>query len=158
MSLPRITSPCPLRFRSLRVHGRDWCSFCERRVHNLDLLSEAARTELLARGDAICVAYTLKRAASAALAGAGVAATLAAAQPAHADYELTVTAKRRDEFVQGGIARIVPDPALLSQSSSFIGGIAPDSAFFDVEKAERALHRSLAEFRKPPRRAARDRR
>jgi hypothetical protein len=154
---PRITSPCPLRFRALPEPGRDWCRFCEKRVHNLDLLSEDERAALLARGDAICVAYTLKRAASVALAGAGVAATLAGAQPARAEYEVSVTSKPRESVVQGGIARVLPDPQPMGESVAAIGGILAFGLepFFDAEKAERALRGGLAEFREPPRRGAR---
>jgi hypothetical protein len=75
-SFPPIRVRCPLRFRALPEPDRDWCGFCQKRVHNLDLMSESERRALLARGDSICVAYTVKRAATAVAASAGVATAL----------------------------------------------------------------------------------
>jgi hypothetical protein len=80
-SFPAITSPCPLRWRALPGPGRDFCTFCEKRVHNLDRMGEAERSALLASRDgSICVAYTLRRAALSTLSAAAIAGTLAAAQ------------------------------------------------------------------------------
>jgi hypothetical protein len=57
--VPVITSPCPLRWQSMPSAGRDFCGQCQRRVHNLDAMSDAERGTFFATcGDEICVAYT----------------------------------------------------------------------------------------------------
>ncbi len=101
-NFPPITSPCPLRWRALPEPGRDYCTFCERRVHNLDRLSEAERSALLAsRSGSVCVAYTVQRAAISVIAGAGIAATLAAV-PAQAELaELEKIVVRGERTVTG---------------------------------------------------------
>jgi hypothetical protein len=62
--VPKITSPCPLRWAGSPQPGMDFCGHCERRVHNLDLMSAPERAEFL-RGCSgnVCVSYTVKRAA-----------------------------------------------------------------------------------------------
>lgn len=85
-SFPKIDSPCPLRWNAAPAAGRDFCSLCRRRVHNLDDLDETQRRALLAGcEETICVAYTVKRSRRiAAAAGLGLAAALsvaAAAEP-----------------------------------------------------------------------------
>lgn len=60
--VPVITAPCPLRFASMPTTGLDFCGQCHRRVHNLDALSEAARTQFFAScSGEVCVAYTVRR-------------------------------------------------------------------------------------------------
>ncbi len=60
--VPVITSPCPLRWSSMPRTGADYCGKCERRVHNLDGMSEAERTAFFsACNGKVCVAYTVKR-------------------------------------------------------------------------------------------------
>jgi hypothetical protein len=60
--VPVITSPCPLRWKSMPSAGMDFCGQCQRRVHNLDGMSDAERTTFFAScaGD-VCVAYTVPR-------------------------------------------------------------------------------------------------
>jgi hypothetical protein len=60
--VPVIDSPCPLRWKSMPSSGMDFCGQCQRRVHNLDAMSDAERTTFFAScaGD-VCVAYTVKR-------------------------------------------------------------------------------------------------
>jgi hypothetical protein len=60
--VPVISSPCPLRWANQPQPGRDFCGQCQRRVHNLDLMSEADRTAFLnaCSGD-VCVSYTVRR-------------------------------------------------------------------------------------------------
>ena len=62
--VPVITSPCPLRWAASPQPGMDFCGRCQRRVHNLDLMSVPEREEFL-RGCSgnVCVSYTVKRAA-----------------------------------------------------------------------------------------------
>ena len=62
--VPKITSPCPLRWAGSPQPGMDFCGHCQRRVHNLDLLSVPERDEFLqgCSGN-VCVSYTVKRAA-----------------------------------------------------------------------------------------------
>jgi hypothetical protein len=60
--VPVITSPCPLRIQSAPRPGKDFCGHCERRVHNLDLLSAAKREEFLAGcSGKVCVSYSVRR-------------------------------------------------------------------------------------------------
>jgi hypothetical protein len=75
-SFPKIDSPCPLRWKSAPSAGRDFCTQCHRRVHNLDAMSEAERHALLAGCETdICVSYSVPRRRLAA-AGIGLAAAL----------------------------------------------------------------------------------
>jgi len=142
-SFPPIQSPCPLRFRALPEPGRDYCTFCEKRVHNLDRMSEAERAALFGRGGSICVAYTVQRAALGALAGAGVATALAAA-PAHAGAppeveEIDVTSPRH--------VRGLGDFPAVS-----VGGAIelPLPPIVDLDALARELAGKPAEFIPPP--------
>jgi hypothetical protein len=75
-SFPKIDSPCPLRWKSAPSAGRDFCTQCRRRVHNLDAMNEAERRALLAGCETdICVSYSVPRRRIAA-AGIGLAAAL----------------------------------------------------------------------------------
>lgn len=90
--VPKITSPCPLRWAGSPQPGMDFCAHCQRRVHNLDLLSAQAREDFLAAcaGD-VCVSYTVKRAARIPIAlGLGLAAAVAGASSSAADIANTV--------------------------------------------------------------------
>jgi hypothetical protein len=69
--VPVITSPCPIRWKSAPRDGADFCGQCQRRVHNLDVMSEAQREAFFADcGGKVCVSYTVAR--PRALAGIGV--------------------------------------------------------------------------------------
>jgi hypothetical protein len=61
--VPTIVSPCPLRWATPPQPGLDFCGHCQRRVHNLDPMSDAERQAFLkgCTGD-VCVSYTVKRA------------------------------------------------------------------------------------------------
>ena len=62
--VPVITSPCPLRWAGSPQPGMDYCGHCERRVHNLDLMSESERATFLEGcSEKVCVSYTVRRAA-----------------------------------------------------------------------------------------------
>ena len=77
--VPKITSPCPLRWAGPPQPGMDFCGHCQRRVHNLDLMSDRERDEFL-RGcsGSVCVSHTVKRAARIPVAlGLGLAAIVA---------------------------------------------------------------------------------
>jgi hypothetical protein len=90
--VPKITSPCPLRWAGSPQPGMDFCGHCQRRVHNLDLLSAPEREEFLAAcvGD-VCVSYTVKRAARIPVAlSLGLAAAVAGASSSAADVANTV--------------------------------------------------------------------
>ncbi len=59
---PKIESPCPFRLSSLPQPGMDFCGHCERRVHNLDLMSQAQRESFLSACEGkVCVSYTVRR-------------------------------------------------------------------------------------------------
>jgi hypothetical protein len=104
--VPVISSPCPIRWREAPKPGADFCGHCQRRVHNLDLMSTAEREAFLqgCSGE-VCVSYTVKRPASFPLAvGFGLAA-LAVVPVTNANegvdapsYETTV----ENPFAMGG--------------------------------------------------------
>jgi hypothetical protein len=63
--VPVITSPCPLRWKSMPSAGMDFCGQCRRRVHNLDGMSDASRAAFFAScSGEVCVAYTVSRPAA----------------------------------------------------------------------------------------------
>jgi len=76
--VPKITSPCPLRWAGPPQPGMDFCGQCQRRVHNLDLMSDQEREEFLTGcSGEICVSYTVKRTARIPIAlGLGLAAVV----------------------------------------------------------------------------------
>jgi hypothetical protein len=78
MSFPKIDTPCPLRWKEMPSAGRDFCTLCERRVHNLSTMSTDERRAFLAScSGEVCVAYTVPRKpVRAAAAGLGLAAAL----------------------------------------------------------------------------------
>ena len=79
--VPKITSPCLLRWAGSPQPGMDFCGHCKRSVHNLDLMSASEREEFL-RGCSgnVCVSYTVKRAARVPVVlGLGLAAVVAGA-------------------------------------------------------------------------------
>lgn len=76
---PRIDSPCPLRWKEMPSAERNFCTLCQRKVHNLDGMTTAQRRDFLANcSGEVCVAYTVprRRSAAAAAAGLGLAAAL----------------------------------------------------------------------------------
>jgi hypothetical protein len=62
--VPTIVSPCPLHWAAPPQPGLDFCGHCQRRVHNMDPMSDAEREKFLkgCTGD-VCVSYTVKRTA-----------------------------------------------------------------------------------------------
>jgi hypothetical protein len=85
--VPVITSPCPLRWNGAPQPGQDFCGHCERRVHNLDVMSATQRESFLAGcSGKVCVSYTVKRAARMPVAvGMGIAAIALAGSVSAAD-------------------------------------------------------------------------
>jgi len=86
--VPVISSPCPLRWKSMPSAGMDFCGQCSRRVHNLDGLNDAERQAFFATcSGEVCVAYTVRRSSAlASVLGLGVAAAaLASGTPAMAE-------------------------------------------------------------------------
>ena len=76
---PKIDSPCPLRWKEMPSAERNFCTLCQRKVHNLDGMTTAQRSDFLAGcSGEVCVAYTVPRRRSAvpAAAGLGLAAAL----------------------------------------------------------------------------------
>ena len=58
--VPRITSPCPLRWSAAPQPGMDFCGHCSRSVHNLDAMTEAQREAFLSEcSGKVCVSYTV---------------------------------------------------------------------------------------------------
>ena len=79
-SFPIIDSSCPFRADEAPQPGCDHCGHCDRKVHNLDGMSDEQRRAFLAGcSGKVCVAYTVNRSAqrrNVAL-GAGLAISLA---------------------------------------------------------------------------------
>lgn len=151
--VPVITSPCPLRWKSMPSAGQDFCGKCSRRVHNLDGMSDAARDAFFAScsGD-VCVAYSVRR--SAALVGAlglGVASMM---QPAVAQDTVTRTARGGDAAAQQSVPTIVTgptcDPNGKGQALDFIvvGGTtkAQDAAWIDESEVAVPAAPQIAEI------------
>jgi hypothetical protein len=90
--VPVITSPCPLRWNGAPEPGKDYCGHCQRRVHNLDLMSASEREQFLSGcEEKVCVSYTVKRAARLPQAlGVSLVAAAALGGSAHADEALVV--------------------------------------------------------------------
>jgi hypothetical protein len=60
--VPVITSPCPLRWKTMPSAGRDHCGQCDRQVHNLDGMNDTERASFFAAcSGEVCVAYTIRR-------------------------------------------------------------------------------------------------
>jgi hypothetical protein len=78
---PRIDSPCPARLAALPGAGRDFCTLCQRQVHNLSAMNlDERRAFLAACSGPVCVAYAVpRRRAAAAATGLGLAAALSLA-------------------------------------------------------------------------------
>ena len=67
MKFPKIDSPCPLRMPTLPTAQKNFCTRCERKVHDLSAMTEAERGAFLAScSGKVCVAYALPRAPQAA--------------------------------------------------------------------------------------------
>lgn len=130
--VPVITSPCPMRFKSMPSAGMDFCGQCSRRVHNLDGLDDAERQAFFAAcsGD-VCVAYTVKRSSAlAGVLGLGIAAaTLTVGVPAMAE----------ESAVQPVVTGPTCDPNAKSQSieTIMVGGVqsARDAKWVDEREA-----------------------
>ena len=90
--VPKITSPCPLRWQTAPSAGRDFCGQCERRVHNLDGMDEAQRRAFLdGCSGKVCVFYTVKRRSASPLMGVGLAAATVFASASLADDQQALT-------------------------------------------------------------------
>ena len=60
---PKIDGPCPLQRPYAEIVIGSHCALCNRTVHDLDSMDEAARAALLrGQGDGICVKYTTPKA------------------------------------------------------------------------------------------------
>jgi hypothetical protein len=82
MKVPRIDSPCPRVWRTLPTRGKDFCTQCERRVHDLSGMTDEQRRDFFAScSGKVCVAYTVRpaRTSTALRLGLGVAAAICAA-------------------------------------------------------------------------------
>ena len=110
--VPVITSPCPLRWAGPPQPGMDFCGHCQRRVHNLDLMSIREREEFLTGCSGnVCVSYTVKRAARipvalglglAAMAGSTNAADVATSPPVITSPDSPYCELGQGEVIVGG--------------------------------------------------------
>lgn len=109
--VPKITSPCPLRFSAMPRTGADFCGKCERKVHNLDdMTTEQRQTFFASCSGEVCVAYTVRRATS--VAAISLAAMSAIAGATAFAQEVTVNdppspycdprAAHTEEILMGG--------------------------------------------------------
>ena len=134
--VPVISSPCPLRWKSMPSAGMDFCGQCSRRVHNLDGMSDAARAAFFAScSGEVCVAYTVRR--PAALIGAlglGVASMM---QPAAAQDGAVSAPQSVPTIVNGPTC----DPNGKGQSLDFIvvGGTTKAQDAVWVDESELTL-------------------
>jgi len=137
--VPVITSPCPLRWKSMPSAGVDFCGQCQRRVHNLDGMSDTQRQTFFANcsGD-VCVAYTVRH--PRALAGMlGIAAALGGGVTALAQdvVPTVVTGPTCDPDAKGrGLETIV------------VGGVkaARDMSWIDEREAKLSDASPIAEI------------
>ena len=85
--VPVIDSPCPIADRPLPAGAVDHCSICDRKVHNLNRMSEPERRVFMGScSGKVCVAYTMKISVRhRSLAAASLAATALVALPAVAE-------------------------------------------------------------------------
>ncbi|MEZ5960096.1 MAG: hypothetical protein R3C30_06660 [Hyphomonadaceae bacterium] len=88
---PKIQSPCPFKNDLASIMDGDTCRVCARTVHDLNVMSEAARAAFLSScSGEVCVSYSLRPAI--------VAAAMAIALPAAAqDFDV------QDDIFVGGI-------------------------------------------------------
>jgi hypothetical protein len=124
--VPVITSPCPLRWNTAPRIGQDFCGQCQRRVHNLDALSDAQRVVFLSSCDTkVCVFYTVRRPrAAAATLGLGLAAAGALA---------TGTAPAQEAPAENPVAGEYCDPL---NEVILTGGVVLDAGLQWVDEAE----------------------
>lgn len=120
-SFPKIDSPCPLRWKSAPTAGRDFCTQCRRRVHNLDTMNDTERRALLAGcATDICVSYSVPRR----IAAAGLAAALsfsAAATEIPADRSPVATSTLMPSAPKADCATEAEEP---EEIEIFVGGIS----------------------------------
>jgi hypothetical protein len=77
-SFPKIESPCPLRVTALPSPGKDFCSMCERKVHNLSAMSQFERSVFMRSCTGkVCVAYSIPAAGARTLAMTGASLGMA---------------------------------------------------------------------------------
>ena len=63
MKFPKIDSPCPIRWNALPTAEKNFCTQCERKVHNVTDMSEVQRRQFLASCNGkVCIAYTVPHA------------------------------------------------------------------------------------------------
>lgn len=81
MKFPKIDSPCPLRLNALPAADRNFCTRCERKVHDLSGMTQVQRRQFLAScSGKVCIAYSVPHArpVAAARMGLGMLAAMAA--------------------------------------------------------------------------------
>ena len=112
---PKIESPCPLRVAALPSAGRDFCSSCERTVHNLSAMSSEQRRTFMSSCDGkVCVAYSVPvsalrvRSALAARVGLAMAMFAAPAFAADTGQETAIDTAPKPASLLGGTVK-APD-------------------------------------------------
>ncbi|MEQ1491837.1 MAG: hypothetical protein ABL932_14940 [Terricaulis sp.] len=77
---PKIQGPCPYKSELSKYMEGDLCRMCDRRVVDLNPLSDTERVELISGcKDKVCVSYTIRPSAAVALAAAAVLIPLSVA-------------------------------------------------------------------------------
>lgn len=77
-SFPKIESPCPLRLTALPDAGKNYCSMCERKVHNLSAMTQFERSIFMRSCTGkVCVAYSIPVVSAKTVAMAGVGLSVA---------------------------------------------------------------------------------
>lgn len=130
--VPVITSPCPLRWKSAPRAGQDFCGHCQRRVHNLDLMSAAEREAFLAGcEEKVCVSYTVRRAPRLSTAiGLGITAAAGLTASANADTSTAAAAP----------VVVIPDsPQCPTEEFVLLGGTEAGETLQWVDESEARL-------------------
>ena len=101
---PKIQGPCPYKSELSKYMEGNLCRMCDRRVVDLNPLSDTERVALIAGcKDKICVSYTLRPSAAVALAAATVLVPLSVAA-----QDMAV----EDEYILVGAILFMPDGIL----------------------------------------------
>jgi hypothetical protein len=136
---PRVQRPCPYKGDLSDIITDDVCRLCDRKIHDLNLLSESERIAFLAScSGEICISYSFLRPALAAAAAVSAFSmpTPAAAQDAMLEIEIIMVGgivAENVEFVADpeavpvtGMPVVYEDVAAESETDALTTDPAPD--------------------------------
>lgn len=109
---PKVQGPCPYKSDLSKYMEGDLCRMCDRRVVNLNPLSDTERVALISGcKERICVSYSLRPAVAAALTIAAIGAPMSAAA--------------QEAFVEAEIVGAILDPNAVEYISKDVDDTAP---------------------------------